>query len=80
MRENFLAQRVWVSVHFLASDVVKRLNDAFNKVMTMPDVRDRLMGGGLDPVGGTPEEFARFIRSEIVKWSKIAKDVGAKAE
>jgi hypothetical protein len=27
-----------------------------------------------------PEEFGRFIRSEIVKWSKIAKDVGAKAE
>ena len=45
-----------------------------------PDVRERLMSGGLDPIGGAPEEFARFIRSEIVKWSKIAKDVGAKAE
>ena len=64
----------------LPPDVVRRLNEAFNKVMTMPDVRERLLGGGLDPVGGTPEEFGRFIRSEIVKWSKIAKDVGAKAE
>ena len=61
-------------------DVVKRLNDAFNKTMAMPEVRERLLGGGLDPVGGTPDEFGRFIRSEIVKWSKIAKDVGAKAE
>jgi tripartite-type tricarboxylate transporter receptor subunit TctC len=61
-------------------DVVKRLNEAFNKTMTIPDVRERLLVGGLDPVGGTPEEFGRFIRSEIVKWSKIAKDVGAKAE
>jgi len=64
----------------LPPDVVRRLNEAFNKVMTMPDVRERLLGGGLDPVGGTPEEFGRFIRGEIVKWSKIAKDVGAKAE
>jgi tripartite-type tricarboxylate transporter receptor subunit TctC len=64
----------------LPPDAVRRLNEAFNKAMANPEVRERLLGGGLDPVGGTPEEFGRFIRSEIVKWSKIAKDVGAKAE
>jgi tripartite-type tricarboxylate transporter receptor subunit TctC len=64
----------------LSPDVVKTLNDAFNKVMAIPDVRKRLLGGGLDPVGGTPEAFGDFIRSEIAKWSKIAKSVGAKAE
>ncbi|MEO6748223.1 MAG: tripartite tricarboxylate transporter substrate binding protein, partial [Casimicrobiaceae bacterium] len=58
-------------------DVVKRVHDAFAKVMAMPDVRKRLVAGGLDPVGDSPEEFGRFIRSEIVKWSKISKDVGA---
>ena len=61
-------------------DVVKRLNEAFNKVMAMPAVREKLVGGGLEPVGGTPEQFGRFIGSEIAKWAKIAKDVGAKAE
>jgi len=61
-------------------DVVKRLNEAFNKVMAMPAVRDKLVGGGLEPVGGTPEQFGSFIGSEIAKWTKIAKDVGAKAE
>ncbi|MEO8741092.1 MAG: tripartite tricarboxylate transporter substrate binding protein [Casimicrobiaceae bacterium] len=61
-------------------EVVKRLNQALAKVMAMPAVRERLIGGGLDPVVDTPEEFGRFIRSEIGKWSKIAKDVGAKAE
>jgi tripartite-type tricarboxylate transporter receptor subunit TctC len=61
-------------------DVVNRLNDAFNKVMAMPAVREKLIGGGLEPVGGTPEQFGRFIGSEIGKWTKIAKDVGAKAE
>jgi tripartite-type tricarboxylate transporter receptor subunit TctC len=64
----------------MAPDVVQRLNDAFNKVMAMPAVREKLLGGGLDPVGGTPEQFGRFIGSEIAKWTKIAKDVGAKAD
>ena len=64
----------------MAPDVVQRLNEAFNKVMAMPAVREKLVGGGLEPVGGTPAEFGRFIASEITKWTKIAKDVGAKAE
>ena len=61
-------------------DVVKRLNEAFNRVMAMPAVRDKLLGGGLEPVGGTPEQLTRFIDAEITKWTRIAKDVGAKAE
>ena len=61
-------------------DVVRRLNEAFNRVMAMPDVRAKLIGGGVDPVGGTPEAFGNFIRAEIAKWSKIARDVGARAE
>jgi tripartite-type tricarboxylate transporter receptor subunit TctC len=61
-------------------DIVKRLNEAFNKVMALPAVREKLVGGGLEPVGGTPEQFGSFIGSEIAKWTKIAKDVGAKAE
>jgi len=64
----------------LPADVVKRLNDAFNQVQAMPAVREKLLGGGLEPVGGTPDQFAKFIASEIAKWTKIAKDVGAKAE
>ena len=64
----------------LPADVVRRLNDAFNKVMAMPDVRAKLIGGGVDPVGGSPEAFGSFIRTEIAKWSKIARDVGARVE
>jgi tripartite-type tricarboxylate transporter receptor subunit TctC len=61
-------------------EVVKRLNEVFNTVMAMPAVREKLGGGGLEVVGGTPEQFARFIASEIAKWTKIAKDVGAKVD
>ncbi len=61
-------------------DVVAKLNVAFNKVMTDPAVKKRMLEGGLDPVGGTPEAFAAFIASEKAKWTKVARDVGAKAD
>ncbi len=64
----------------LRSDIVKRVHEAFAKVMMLPDVREKLQGGGLDPVGDSPDEFGRFIPAEIAKWSKIAKDVGARAD
>ena len=64
----------------LAPDIVAKLNAAVVKVMALPDVRDKLAGGGLDVVGDAPDEFARFIRAEIAKWSAIAKQVGAKAD
>ena len=64
----------------LPPEVVKRLNEAFNTVMAIPAVREKLAGGGLEVVGGTPEQFARFIAAEIAKWTKIAKDVGAKVD
>ena len=64
----------------LPADIVKRLNDAFNTVMAIPAVREKLAGGGLEVVGGSPEQFARFIAAEIAKWTKIAKDVGAKVD
>ena len=61
-------------------DVTRRVNEAMNRVMAQPAVREKLLGGGLVPVGGTPEQFGRFISDEIAKWVKIAKDVGAKAD
>ena len=61
----------------LPPDVTRRLNEAFNAVMAQPAVRDKLLSGGLAPVGGTPDAFARFVGDEIAKWTKIARDVGA---
>jgi tripartite-type tricarboxylate transporter receptor subunit TctC len=64
----------------LPPDYVAKLNAAVVKEMALPEVRDKLAGGGLDVVGDAPEEFGRFIRAEITKWSAIAKQVGAKAD
>lgn len=64
----------------LPPEVTRKLNEAFNRVMAQPAVRDKLLAAGLVPVGGTPEQFSRFIDSEIVKWTRIAKEVGATAD
>jgi tripartite-type tricarboxylate transporter receptor subunit TctC len=64
----------------MSPDVVRQLQAAIAKVMAMPDVRARLVEGGLDPIVSTPEEFGEFIRAEIAKWSKVAKDVGARVD
>ncbi len=64
----------------LPPEIVTKLNATFVKVMAIPEVREKLAGGGLDVVGDSPDEFGRFIRSEIAKWSAIAKRVGAKAD
>jgi tripartite-type tricarboxylate transporter receptor subunit TctC len=64
----------------LPADIVRQLNAAFAKAMAYPEVHQRLLDGGLDPITGTPDGFAAFIRSEIEKWSKVAKDVGARVD
>jgi tripartite-type tricarboxylate transporter receptor subunit TctC len=64
----------------LPADIVRQLNAAFARAMAFPEVHQRLLDGGLDPITGTPEAFAAFIRSEIDKWSKVAKDVGARVD
>ena len=45
-----------------------------------PDVKRRLESEGAVPVGNSPEEFARFVQSEIPRWAKVVKFAGAKPE
>ena len=47
-----------------------------NKILAMPDVREKLQGAGLEISGGTPQLFSDFVSSEITKWGKVAKDAG----
>ena len=61
-------------------DVVMRLNAEVLRVFKLPDVADRLKALGLEPWLSTPEELARYQASEIIKWAKVVKDSGAKAD
>jgi tripartite-type tricarboxylate transporter receptor subunit TctC len=63
-----------------SKDVVARLNAEVNKAVQNTDVRARLATGGSEPLGGTTEQYAAYIRSELQRWTKVVKDAGARAE
>lgn len=60
--------------------IVVRLAAETQRVLKLADFRERIVGLGGQPVGGTPEELAAFIKSEITKWAKVISDAGVKAE
>lgn len=61
-------------------DIVSRLNNDTNKALATPQVRERLAGLGAEIVGGTPERFGEFLRSEVAKWANVIRKSGIKAD
>ncbi len=61
-------------------EIIARLNAEIGKALGVPEVRERLTAQGTaEIVGGTPEHLAAFMRSELLKWSRVVKESGAKA-
>lgn len=61
-------------------DIVAKLNAEIRAVLQVPDTRERLLKQGLEPAGNTPEAFDAYIKSEILKWSKVVKQAGIKPD
>jgi len=61
-------------------DIVAKLNAEMNRALAAPDVRAKLLGAGIEPAGGTPQQFADFLQSEMVKWGNVAKAAGIQPE
>jgi tripartite-type tricarboxylate transporter receptor subunit TctC len=60
--------------------IVNRLNAEINKVLHAPDVRKTIEQDGGEVMGGSPEQFAALIRSEIGTWSAVVRESGAKVD
>jgi tripartite-type tricarboxylate transporter receptor subunit TctC len=60
--------------------IIDKLNAEVVRVFKLPEVTERLKTLGLDPVLSTPDELGKYQATEIVKWTKVVKESGAKAE
>lgn len=60
--------------------IIDRLHGEVVKVLTAPEVKERLASEGAIAVGNSPAEFDKFIREEIARWSKVIRELGLKAD
>ncbi len=60
--------------------IIDKLNAQMKRTLRVPDVMERLSTMGVEPIGNTPQEFARIIKADIAKWAKVVKDAGVKAD
>jgi tripartite-type tricarboxylate transporter receptor subunit TctC len=59
-------------------DVIARLNDATNKALGKPRVRDAITKMAAEPAGGSPAEFGQFLRAQVAHWGKVVKESNIK--
>nr|WP_108408018.1 tripartite tricarboxylate transporter substrate binding protein [Limnohabitans sp. 2KL-17] len=64
----------------MSPELVRRLADAARVAVQSPEVRRRIENEGATPVGNSPEEFSRFVESEILRWRVVVQYAGAKPE
>jgi tripartite-type tricarboxylate transporter receptor subunit TctC len=60
--------------------IVTKLNSEINKALRTSTVKERYAAIEAEPVGGTPEQFAAFVKNETVKWADVVKKSGAKLD
>lgn len=61
-------------------DVVRKLNAAVNRALGRADTLAALLADGSAPMGGTPEQFAQFLKAEHTRWGKVVREAGIKPD
>lgn len=60
--------------------IITKLNAEINAALKLPDVRAKLEAAGIEIQGGTPQEYAALIKSDLAKWGKVIKEAGIPLE
>lgn len=61
-------------------EIVQRLNAEIVAILAQPDTREKLASQGLDARSSTPDEFARVLAADIVRWAEVVQKLGLRAE
>ena len=70
----------WIAPVRVPAEVILRLNREIVRILKLPDMQERLLALGADPVANSPPAFAAFIKSENEKWARVIKQAGVRAE
>ena len=74
---------VWIGVFAPTGtprDIIDRLHATMTRILKMPDVRERLLGQEMEPVGSSPEQFSELVRSDLDKWLKVIKTANVRLD
>ncbi|MDR1709511.1 MAG: tripartite tricarboxylate transporter substrate binding protein, partial [Candidatus Accumulibacter sp.] len=61
-------------------EVIEKLSKAIDQVLQMPEVKQKLLSGGAEVAGGTPEQFGELLKNETASWTEVVKRSGIKPE
>jgi tripartite-type tricarboxylate transporter receptor subunit TctC len=64
----------------LPAPIAKKMNQDIQAVLALADVREKFDAFGVEDGGGSPERFAELVRSESVKWAKVAKEANVRVD
>jgi len=64
----------------LPPPILARLNTEIVRILRQPEVRDRILADGSEPVGSSPEEFRQYMQADLNKWAKLFKESGARLD
>ena len=73
----------WNGVHVPAGTprlIIAKLSKDIVAALALPDVRERMLGAGLEVAGNTPEQFANFVKTDLAHWASLIKQAGIRAE
>jgi tripartite-type tricarboxylate transporter receptor subunit TctC len=78
-----LLDYTWIAVFFPAGTpqpIVQKLNESIGAAIQSTDFRERLDALAFDPMGGSPQQVADYVKAEVVKWGKVVRDTGARPD
>jgi tripartite-type tricarboxylate transporter receptor subunit TctC len=70
----------WLAPAATPKEIIVRLNSEIVRILRLPEMHERLLALGADPVGSTPQAFAAFIKSEHDKWARVIRHANIRAE